>query len=434
MDCEKCEPLLLDELYEELDELTSAAVRRHVSGCARCAAILAGLRATRRLATLPLFEPPADLEARILAAAAEAQKVIPIRSRISRTVSWAGAWAMRPQTAMAALFLLMVGSTTLFLQKRHSSGGSVVTVSERGEPVAQVRETDRLDLPAGSKAHGVDEGRARVATATATATAAAAASLAVASPATADDRAERDLGGAAKLKKEDESPALGKALAQVDDPLDIAPSNAGPYAGAPRGATPASPPPRAMATAAPPPMAQVQSGSGVHQGRRDGNVGDDPFTRGMAAYRGASYPEATRLFDDAAKSGDKNAALWAGRSVKAHSGCQVAVGRFDSVGGVGTYPQQEAMMEAADCYRVMGQYDQARPRYQRMLAVPSFAARAQAGLDAMAQVAAKRAAAPAKAAAAAEVKDSDKGAPAATTKSAPAQAAPVDRATLESGF
>ena len=39
MDCEKCEPLLLDELYGELDELTSAAVRRHVGGCARCGEI-----------------------------------------------------------------------------------------------------------------------------------------------------------------------------------------------------------------------------------------------------------------------------------------------------------------------------------------------------------------------------------------------------------
>ena len=35
MDCEKFESTLLDELYDELDEVTSAAAKRHVSGCSR---------------------------------------------------------------------------------------------------------------------------------------------------------------------------------------------------------------------------------------------------------------------------------------------------------------------------------------------------------------------------------------------------------------
>src|SRR5512146_1967674 len=104
-DCEKFEPLLLDELYEELDELTSAALKRHVSGCARCKSSLDGMRATRSLLALPMVDPPDGLEERILAAAKEAQKVVPIKSRFSRALSAAGAWAMRPQTAMAAVFL-----------------------------------------------------------------------------------------------------------------------------------------------------------------------------------------------------------------------------------------------------------------------------------------------------------------------------------------
>jgi hypothetical protein len=72
MDCEKFESALMDELYGELDELTSAAAKRHVSGCARCAALLGGLRATRRVAALPRVEPPPYLEQRILDAAAAA--------------------------------------------------------------------------------------------------------------------------------------------------------------------------------------------------------------------------------------------------------------------------------------------------------------------------------------------------------------------------
>ena len=101
MDCEKFEANLIDELYEELDELTSAAVKRHVAGCSRCASILGGLRATRRVAVLPMVEPSVDLEDRILAAARNAQKVVPIRRRFSRAVSLAGAWAMRPQTGIS---------------------------------------------------------------------------------------------------------------------------------------------------------------------------------------------------------------------------------------------------------------------------------------------------------------------------------------------
>ena len=102
MDCEKFESAMMDELYGELDELTSAAAKRHVAGCARCAALLGGLRATRRVASVPLVDPPADLEQRILAATREVHPVVPLRRRVAQAISLAGSWAMRPQTAMAA--------------------------------------------------------------------------------------------------------------------------------------------------------------------------------------------------------------------------------------------------------------------------------------------------------------------------------------------
>ena len=97
MDCEKFESLLIDELYEELDEVTSAAVKRHASGCARCGALLSGLRATRKVAAVPLEEPSPDLEDRILSAVREQQKVVPFRARRAAGALWprAGAWAMQ---------------------------------------------------------------------------------------------------------------------------------------------------------------------------------------------------------------------------------------------------------------------------------------------------------------------------------------------------
>src|ERR1700734_3948622 len=136
MDCEKFESAMMDELYGELDELTSAAAKRHVAGCVRCAALLAGLRATRRVAVMPLVDPPADLEDRILSAVREAQKVAPLRGRVARAVSLAGSWAMRPQTAMAALFLVMIGTSVLLLRGKGSRAPatSEVTVTEQGAP------------------------------------------------------------------------------------------------------------------------------------------------------------------------------------------------------------------------------------------------------------------------------------------------------------
>ena len=136
MDCEKFETAILDELYGELDELTAAAAKRHVAGCARCASRLGGLRATQRVATVPLMKPPHDLEERVLAAAERAQLVAPPRARVGEAISLAGSWAMRPQTAMAALFLVMIGTSVLLLRSKsaRAPASAEVTVTEKGTP------------------------------------------------------------------------------------------------------------------------------------------------------------------------------------------------------------------------------------------------------------------------------------------------------------
>src|SRR5947207_9410392 len=102
MDCEKFDQHVIDALYDELDELTHAALKRHVEGCSRCAAIFTGLRATREVGVLPMVEPPDDLEARILGAVTVAQRSTPWHKKALRGLAWAGSHAMRPQLAMAA--------------------------------------------------------------------------------------------------------------------------------------------------------------------------------------------------------------------------------------------------------------------------------------------------------------------------------------------
>src|SRR5580704_7910273 len=133
MDCEKFDQHALDALYDELDELTSAALRRHVEGCSRCAGVWAGLRATREVGILPLVEPPDDLEARILDAVAVAHTATPLHKKVLRGLAWAGSHAMRPQLAMAALFFLVIGSSLLLLRARPGTLGPV-SVTERGAP------------------------------------------------------------------------------------------------------------------------------------------------------------------------------------------------------------------------------------------------------------------------------------------------------------
>jgi hypothetical protein len=138
MDCEKFDQHVIDELYDELDELTHAALKRHVEGCSRCAPILAGLRATRDVGILPLEEPSDDLEARILDAVTVAQKKAPWPRKVLRGLAWAGSHAMRPQLAMAALFFLVIGSSLLLLRAKPGTNGfAPVRVTERGAPAIE---------------------------------------------------------------------------------------------------------------------------------------------------------------------------------------------------------------------------------------------------------------------------------------------------------
>jgi hypothetical protein len=149
MDCEKFDQHVIDELYDELDELTHAALKRHVEGCSRCAPILAGLRATRDVGVLPIEEPSDDLEARILDAVAVAQKKAPWPRKVLRGLAWAGSHAMRPQLAMAALFFLVIGSSLLLLRaKPGTSGFAPVRVTERGAPAIEAEAPAATAAPA----------------------------------------------------------------------------------------------------------------------------------------------------------------------------------------------------------------------------------------------------------------------------------------------
>lgn len=133
MDCDKFDQHVMDALYGELDELTFESLKRHVEGCPRCGAVWSGLKSTRAAAVLPLEETPPGLEARILAAEKTVHHHAPWHRKIMRAAAWAGSHAMRPQLAMAALFMFVIGSSLLLLRTGPSAP---VKVSEQGRPEA----------------------------------------------------------------------------------------------------------------------------------------------------------------------------------------------------------------------------------------------------------------------------------------------------------
>ncbi len=145
MDCEKFDRVVLDLLYDELDELTAAAAQRHMDHCARCGPIGNGLRATREIGVLPAIESPFGLRERILDAERSARADLTFRQHVGRAISVLAGYAMRPQLAMAAVLILMVGLSLMLLQPRPGSRDSM-RVTERGVPEAELEALSETPL------------------------------------------------------------------------------------------------------------------------------------------------------------------------------------------------------------------------------------------------------------------------------------------------
>lgn len=136
MNSDKFDRIVLDLLYGELDELTTAAARRHMDQSARARDIFAHFKATRQLSVLPAHAPPPDFEVALMERERRALAELPLHLRAGRLVSMLAGYAMRPQLIMGALLLLMIGSSLMFLRARPGQH-SAVQVTERGAPEAE---------------------------------------------------------------------------------------------------------------------------------------------------------------------------------------------------------------------------------------------------------------------------------------------------------
>lgn len=157
MDCDKFERVLLDLLYDDLDELTRAAANRHKEQCQRCRSLLSRFRATREVGVIPLENPPDTFESQVMLAERQAHLALPLRIRLARHLTIIGGYAMRPQITMGALALLMIGSSLVFLRPPSGHhGASSVQVTERGiprpEPEAVVVPIDEVESAVGTEA------------------------------------------------------------------------------------------------------------------------------------------------------------------------------------------------------------------------------------------------------------------------------------------
>jgi TolA-binding protein len=363
VDCEKFDRIVLDLLYDELDELTNAAAKRHMEHCARCRSIGAGLRATREVGTLPLVDAPEGLELRILEAERHATELLPLGKRLGRGLSLLAGYAMRPQLAMAALLMLMIGSSLLFLRAQPGDREHVL-VTERGVPE---NDNDSVAVMP-KKADSVANESARTAPAR------------------------------PSLRSDDTAPHRDRAAAEPKSEARAQPAAAE--------ATPFAPSPSSLRGDVGQGLATAPTEDGA------GEVSDDTdasYNAAMAAYRDGRYSEAEHRFAAIASQGGAhagNAALYEVQAMRMVSGCPAAAPRFDDVhsrypGAVGN----DAAWQAADCFRSLGELARARQDYQDLMTDPNYKGRAQdaiAELDQRAadQEVAARKAAPAKAKAA----------------------------------
>jgi hypothetical protein len=323
MDCEKFDRIVLDLMYGELDELTEAAAKRHIEHCSRCKGVSSGLRATREVGALGLVDPPPGLELGILEAERRLNAKLPLRKKLGRGVSILAVYAMRPQLAMAALLLLMIGSSLFFLRGRSGARDSVL-ITEHGVPETEAEHVAIRPAPARN---------------------ADAAPLASAMPKLASAKSE-----APARERDGDRPSA--AIAQLDAAKESELKGAANEAEAFPGTEPAA----------------------------------DSMDAASAAFQGGRYVEAQRRFEEIAARGGADApaaALQAVEALRRQRGCPAAAPRYEEVHSRyrDTPSGNEAAWQAGDCYRALGELSQARQSLEALLEVAEYRSRAEAALQ-----------------------------------------------------
>lgn len=313
------------------------------------------------------------LEARILAVAGTEKPPASIPRRTGRWLSRAGAWVTRPQFAMAAVLVLMVGSSVMLLRGGGSATARREKTVDEGKPIAQVEQPDPNQAAAPAAAVPKSEAKP---------------TEAKGDEAPKPEKAPpKDLGqkvGKAEEKEADD-------VASADGKADLAGKEKGKdkddtylLEGAKKKAAVGglAVPPAAPAGAPAPTQAPGTGGPATTTVNKA-----TPYDTAMVAYKEARWADAAVGFDAAAAGGDRtsSALLYAGRSQRALGACDKALVRFQKV--VAAYPASSdapwAALEGGQCAKQQGDLATARTLFEKAKASPATAAKAQAELDAL---------------------------------------------------
>jgi hypothetical protein len=242
---------------------------------------------------------------------------------------------MRPQTAMAAVFLVMFGASVLLLRGRSSRApaSSEMIVTEKGTPAPAPMP------PLGQPGEQ------------------AAPSAVAVSPANNHIVGQRALNQSATGTSAD----LGASSARERATAKVAPSPK-PDEGAVtlRAEQPGG-------TFASPPVPAAAAAPAVRNASRPAKATDDYAAAGAEQSGGSS----------------SSPGLAAARALRDSQGCRAAVSRFDEVAqhAAGSSAGWEALLESARCYRSLGDSANARARFTTLLGVAEFKDRARSELD-----------------------------------------------------
>ena len=144
----------------------AAEFRRHLSGCSSCCDEVRELRdAAARMGAVETIEPPAELRARVLAAADRTPQfppvVVPLQQRRREAPSRGRRW---DKLALAAAGVFLVGGAAVGIgQVLENRGGPSLTAAEEVFGAEDARTADVATLNGGTLVVGVSSSRHQVA-------------------------------------------------------------------------------------------------------------------------------------------------------------------------------------------------------------------------------------------------------------------------------
>lgn len=359
MTCEEFDDKMMDELYGELDAAGSDALAEHAAECASCAAKISKLRATRSALGSLEITPPADMESRILAAAAAAEAAMSMPPATpSNVIALPLGQHAREMAPPPAPRPEQGGKVFAFLSKPQLAAAAVVILVLGAAAFTTVGMSMKRSPMAASEA---DNAPAAVAASAATPVPMQAAAPAATMTIAAQDEPAPAASAAPIAATPPPPPAAtmaGGGLA-FNDPNDLSGASAQKKSVEAFGAS--APAPRPRAVHAPP--AAAGPAPATKPAAAGGKSGNGDFDTAKRLADSGRCGEALPILESLAPS-DPRADLLAARCTQRTRGCVAATARYDEVlsRNSGNPTGATAAREKQQCQAVLDQAEKAEAK------------------------------------------------------------------------